>query len=121
MIWRTITEQYFMRRDMSRLERLLAAIKMLWSPRWTLSVPAYRMNLDHSQLSVQRALYGTILSSGSQCLSQASVSTGYGIKELECARDALVERGVIRSLARGDRPEEFVSYVVARSSARHGR
>jgi predicted transcriptional regulator len=46
--------------------------------------------------TIDRALLRVIRKRGSQCLSQASLRTGFGIAALSEAKDRLIERGFIR-------------------------
>jgi len=62
-------------------------------------------------VEAERALYTVILLRGKQCLSQASMRTGFGIAELERARDSLVRKGLIRPVpGQEDREPDYYSY-----------
>jgi predicted transcriptional regulator len=68
---------------------------------------------EKDELFVQKALYGVILERGNQCLSQASMRTGCGIKALEKAKDSLIKMGLIRKVKnQGNRGELYYSYEV---------
>ena len=64
-------------------------------------------------LAVQKAFYGIILERGNQCLSQASMRTGFGVKALEKAKNILIKKGLIRQVkSQGKRDKLYHSYEV---------
>lgn len=63
--------------------------------------------------NAEKALFGVILEHRNQCLSQASMMTGYGVSFLEEARDSLLEKNLIRPvLSQEDRETPFYSFEV---------
>ena len=62
-------------------------------------------------IKVQKTLFKVILKRGAQCMSRASLSTGYGVSALNTALEVLLERKLVRPAAdQGDRSGEFQAY-----------
>lgn len=63
---------------------------------------------------VDRALLDAIIRRGCQCLSQASLRTGFGIVALAEAKNRLIERQLIRTVAGSENRDAVqVSYEVS--------
>lgn len=62
------------------------------------TIPDLESESDSKALpeEIDKALLGVIMRRGSQCLSQASLRTGFGIAVLAKAKDRLMDRGLIR-------------------------
>ena len=61
--------------------------------------------------TVERALFRAILERGNQCLSQASLNTGFGLACLREAVDSLLRKGLIRPAPdQKNREASFLSY-----------
>lgn len=62
-------------------------------------------------VEIDRALLSVIMSRGSQCLSQASLRTGFGIQALLKSKDRLLQRKLIRVRPGSERRDPIqVSY-----------
>jgi hypothetical protein len=57
------------------------------------------VNSSQPSTEAEEALLLQILKKGNQCLSQASLDTGFGVSELRTALHRLLERGLVRERA----------------------
>lgn len=65
------------------------------------------------------ALYGAILHWGTQCLSQASLTTGLSIRDLRDGLQVLLKRGLVREVPGQSRAsEEYLSYELDPKASR---
>lgn len=67
-----------------------------------------------ASLDAERALFNVILKYGKQCLSQASMRTEFGIRDLSLACERLIAKGLIRPVPQQEgREDSLLSYEVS--------